>query len=508
MKKSNNKNLKIIFISIGITLCILISVLVVVYSLERKNSSTNVSTVIQQDISSIINNLGSKFIVQKQSEESGFTYDIYLEFKESIYVNGKSNERLYTNLMSQVISNLKTSVRFIDESQDLIIRATYDAEENKYYYTVNGEEDYFKKQDSINSLNKYEEKDDTDIRVNSKELDNIINNDWKSSSIDIEESKISFNDYDQYFETGINIRCIMSKVFNIVFTKRYDGKVINGITVGTNKEKIIEILGSPTFEENNIIGYKNKNFYVFFTDNEISVYRNEEYDTLEFTNLVNQYINNEINLKSFMNELTYLWDDYAEYDYNSNYIKIVYPLQGVNIYMSSYEDTMGIELYENFNMNDEIEKLIKNNFITGNLSNSLLLNFECERIRYRDELLYSAQMNRYKNNNPHEGLKEEKMSEKYLYVSKYNNDNEIICIRFLSLNDNLPDTELKANVFKLFWINDDSIIYSVKNKGIYYYNLSNKYIQELTSGNDEFDIKSYENGVIKYDDKIMEIEEE
>lgn len=499
-KKNNNQNIKIIFIAIGICLFIIISIFVCVYSLE-KDEPVKIEASVKQDIENIINNLGSKFIAQKQSEEAGFIYDIYLEFKEDIYVDGKSNERLYTNLMSQVISNLKVSVRFIDESQDLIIRATFDKEESKYYYTVNGEDNYFSKMDSINSLNRRKDSNNTDMKVNSIELKNIIASDWDSSSVNIDENKTVFNEYDQYFYTGINIKNMKSKVYNVVFDNKYKDNVINGIKVGTSLERVSEILGEPTFEKDSIYGYKNDEFYVFFSQNEISIYRNEIYNTEDFTELLVKYLDNEINLKSFMNELTYLWENYSKYEYNSNYLLIEYPLQGVRINMSNSEDKLGIEIYDNFQLNEIIEFFIKEKRITSKVDKNLYSIVESDRIHKISNEKYGANILRA-------SMEADERSNIYNYYCETNNKSEIISVRFYSLDDSFPYVELKENVYTLVWISDTEIIYSIKNKGIYYYNIQNNQKQEILKGEDEYNIVSYSNNILKYDDNEIQIEEE
>ena len=503
-KKYNNKKL-VILVIIVIALCMIFSLLGIVKVVSKKtNNDISISEVNQ--LSEIINNLGSKYISSTRSSESGYTKDIYLEFKYALYENDESKEKTYTNLMRAIVAYEKSNIRLIDQSKDIIIRITYNSEENSYYYTINNVENYFEKQDSINSLNSNTEIPNTDLRANSEELKNIIDNNWNSSLVNIDGEMNKFNDYEDYFYNGIKVKNIMSKVYNVVFTKNYEEDVVNGIEVGTDLEKVQDILGKPTFQKDNIIGYKNDDFYVFFSNDEISIYRNETYETEEFTKLLSQYLNNEINLKAFMNELTYLWDDYSDYSYSSNHISIKYPHKGLTIDMDSYDDTLGIVLYQNFSMNDTAKKFIKDGNITSDDSNAVF-NAEEDRINSEANQRFQAIM---KKENIYDELdiKEKFTSELYAEDYIYNLNSEIKEIRFYSIDKTLPDIELKEDVYSFVWIDDQEFIYSIKNKGIYYYNLENKIKQELLLGEDEFYINNYEDGILEYDNKTIEIEEE
>ena len=501
-KKTNNKKI-IILVTVILMLCIIFSLLGVISSVSKKETNNNSSSSVNQ-LSDIINQLGSKYISECESNEKGYSKDIYLEFKCDLYENNESKEKIYINLMRAIMVNEKINLRLIDESKDIIIRIIYNSEQNSYYYTINGEENYFKKHDSINSLNFHTEVENTELRVNSKELENIISSNWNSSSVSIDSEMNKFNNYEDYFYNGIKVRNIMSKVYNVVFTEKYHEDVINGIEVGKSLEEVEKILGKPTFKNDNIIGYKNDDLYVFFSKNEISIYRNETYETKEFSKLLSQYLNNEINLKSFMNELTYLWDDYSEYTYSSNNLKIVYPLRGLKIDMSSYDDTLGIVLYENFSWNEDMEKFVKDKFITAEKSNLLLLTEE-NRIYEDSNQRYCATVN---HDNVYGQKEEEEKSKLYMEYYVYNSNEDIKAVRFYSIDGSLPNIELKDDIYSLKWMSDTEIIYSVNKKGIYYYNLNTKHKQELVTGDEEFLIKNYESGTLNYDDKIIEIKEE
>ena len=61
-----------------------------------------------------------------------------------------------------------------------------------------------------------------------------------------------------------------------MFNSKYEKEVINGLKTTSTKQEIIEKLGTPQIEQNEIIGYKTPQCYIFFSNNEISIYRKEE----------------------------------------------------------------------------------------------------------------------------------------------------------------------------------------------------------------------------------------
>ncbi len=507
------KKRKLILIIVSIILIVLLALLGIATTYKKKVENNKQDIVVNgQSLASIINDLGSIFIKQQPSEENGFSKDIYIKFKYNLYENGESKEKIYLNLINNIEKYIQSNVRLIDESRDIIIRVNYSKDDDYYYYTINGEEDYFKKHNSINTLNKNNKKnnnkEEIDLTVNSNFLKDIIKNDWSADSIDINEEYNTVNNYDEYFYEGIKIKKVMSKVFNIRFTNRYQHNVINGIKVGTSISDVIETLGEPTYQSENVIGYKNNSFYVFFSEDEISIFRVQKYDTEEFTELLEDYINNEINLKEFMNKLTYLWDDYSEYTYTASNLNIVYPLQGLKINMTSNNDTLGIQIYDNFDITPKIEKLIQDGKITAKFDKNIYFEEELNTLRLRDDLIYSAQLGRYVDNNPSNELKNQRFSELYWDVCKYNSNNDISSLIFLSINEDLPDIELNEDIYTYIWLNDYSIFYSIKNKGIYFYDLKTKEKRELITGDDDFYIKSYNNHILKYDEEIVEIDEE
>ena len=150
------------------------------------------------------------------------------------------------------------------------------------------------------------------------------------------------------------VRNISKKIYNIVFLNNYDEPIINGIKVGTSQEEIINKLGQPNYDSLGIIGYKDKNIYVFFGTNTVSVYRVENDESIYdgFIDLVEEFRQTKSS-KKFISNLTEIWDDFNEYEVEDNYIEIEYALKGVKIQFNVTNEH-GIILYDNYK--GEVEK--------------------------------------------------------------------------------------------------------------------------------------------------------
>ena len=84
---------------------------------------------------------------------------------------------------------------------------------------------------------------------------------------------------------------------------------------------------------------------------------------------------------------------------------------------------------------------------------------------------------------------------------------DIIKVGFISVDGTRPDVELNDRVYTYVWLNESQILYSVQNKGIYYYDLDTLTKRILVEGEDNYEIKSYENDILTYDDTSVRVEE-
>ena len=505
-KDQNKKNYKKILIVLFVL--IFISLLGLSYLDKLENNEEN--EIEYEEISNIkdvIEYHKSIYISEKQSSELDFYLDVYVKFAKPLYEGEQSNEKYYNELIEDGAKVLGYySYKLIDNENKIIIKVIGDRTKvNKII--INDMEDYFIYTDSQNSLKQYKEIATTDFSITSDVLQRCIENNW-SSDVYLGERDSIFNGYYIFFDEGINVKIINGKIYNIIFTDRYQGQIIEDISTKTGKEYINTILGKPTFQndELGIYGYKGEKVYVFFKENEISVYRNNTIDSNDFFDLADKYIQKELDLLDFMNELTYLWPDYTEYIYDEQTVYITYPLKGIEIRIN-YGDINGILVYNNNKSTmSKISRYLENTIFVSRLQVDLV--YQAEQKRIREEIDLDNKCNEFEKSLNDIDKKRIGNSMKYKIYPKVDTNGYIAKIYFISSFNTEPNRELNDGISSYLWINNDYFLFSKSGIGVYFYNLNTgrvQRIQELT-GKNNYDLKEYSDGILKYDDKQIRLQ--
>lgn len=485
--------------------------------------------------------------VYYSEEEIEGRLNINLKFKYSLYENGASKEEFYMQLIGAVSEFLKYPTYTMKDSQrNITIEVKCGAGEIKEII-INGDPNYFENMDSQLALTQ-RTKVVNKFDITSTEVNNLIKNEWISKKVDLGTRDSYFDKYHIYFDEGYKTRVISQKVFNIVFTKKYNKTVVNNLTVNSTEEEIRASLGNPTFlsADNQIIGYVNEKIYVFFDkrNNEISVYKVENYDSTDFIELVNKY-NGEMTLKEFGNELTYLWDDYDSYEYNSEGMEIVYSLRGVKI--SFYNNNRmrnlknGINLYNNYYgkvskdvMIDEIDDIsvdVEKNVYFNDID--LVFETEDNRSKKYKELSekenFSEEMNEfvaitqkeygssfdYSYKASTEEIYNDEIDRIWEAVTSVGNENNAqnnskkesddefpsYGLKFISKNPNYPDVEIREDmeISSFLWYNKYRIVFSVNFDGIYTFDcITQKKNKILESTENSIILNSIVNNEVTY----------
>lgn len=79
-------------------------------------------------------------------------------------------------------------------------------------------------------------------------------------------------------------------------------------------------------------------------------------------------------------------------------------------------------------------------------------------------------------------------------------------IRFISINNEFPNTELREVISRGIWYDDCNFIFAVKERGIFIYNVQTQSYRTLKTGNGEFMIHNIENNKLYYDNDSLEIQ--
>lgn len=442
-----------------------------------------------ESIKEVAKFLECELIKEKVSKEESYKKDIYMKLKLNLYDGTTSNQGFFDNLISLII-NVEdyNSFRIIDEEKNIIIGVICDQENKIHLKTIiNGQENYFVKMDSKNNLEKNRENTTniTDVNVNSSKLKEIINKNWISSKINFGNKTSKFNGYDIFFSEGIEVKVIDKKIYNIVFTNRYKESVVNNIKVGEENSKIIEILGNPTFgDKEYMIGYKTNEFYIFFSKNNISVYKLEdEYEKEKIVDIIKKHEESQ-NLKELANNITNLWYDYDNYDYDTNYINLTFSIKGIAIEAFNKIENP-IKIYNNFKYIEEISEFNSVEFIN-------------------EDLVYLQEENRLNATSVFPAESEPERNFVLILTEKAESTYES---SFISTVEDYASRTLEENINDYIWYDENKFIYSIDYKGIYILDLRTGEKKLLVEEQDKIDIQNLENSILKYNEKEVEINE-
>lgn len=494
-----------ILLTLGIILFVIFMILnVILNTLNQQKAQEDIAYEDIATLQDVLSYYKCRLISEESSALGDFTKDIKLELRYDLYNGEKSNEEYYNNLIKDVAKVLNyINFRLIDDSKEIEIKVIC---KNKKIYSIiiNDIEEYFVYMDSQIDLKKYKEIEKTNLQIDSQEIVNLINSNWNTTTFGTRDS--IFDEYNIYFDEGIKARTINGKIYNIVFSKKYNGNVVNGMFPGIDFSTIKSKLGEPTFEDDEleVIGYKGQNIYVFFTKNEISVYRLTDVDTTDFFKLVDKLLEDELDLLDFMNELTYLWPDYSEYKYDSDYAFISYPLKGIDVKIG-YENTNAIVLYNNVNAElTKIQRYLENVELVANLQVDNV--FEAEKRRITEENSLLEKCKEYEENKTEDEQKNTGESLKFGILPELDGSNRIMKLSFISKNGEFSNRELNDNVYTYTWLNSDILIFSQQKNGIFYYNvITGERSTIIRNEEQDFKIKGIENGVLEYDDSELEL---
>lgn len=510
-KSDNSKSNKRILIFIVILIIVVVFALLVKSYIDfykTRNSSNGNTNVLHYKISeydSLDELLYGHETEYIRIDDSNDTTKIYVSFSRDLYSGNKSNQKHFEGIVRAVAEyNKFIDFELIDMTRDIEIKVICQ-DESIIQIMINGDVNYFLNHDSKINANKIEAQV-TPFTIQSDELIRFIENDWNDSNINLGSKESRCNEYEIYFDEGIKYKKVGSKVFNVIFTEKYEGQVAGGLYVTSTPEEVTSALGNPTFSDStSLYGYVSEDNYLFFDfiNKEISIYpvqKVTEEDQEDLIELINE-MNKTQNIKTFASGLMDLWLDYDQYNYNENYANLKYTLKGIELnFTSSTLGDDGIFIYQNYSGNRDIQDL-DNVYVSD--ENSV---FEEEK-----ERLYNQSLSRTE-----QGDNLEQQYEMYgidfairFKGNLAGNETGYKGPYFLSRDKSYPDSELdRTLVLSSFkWYDDYRVIYSVDNDGIYIYDcksMQNILIEEI---DDNIVINEVSNNQIIYNEnKIINID--
>lgn len=507
MNVERKKLLKKIIVILMIILVSILCVLMMIQNYIKIKNSRIQNAIITgnfDSIKDILEYYDCKYIKEEKSELDGFSTDIYTNFRYNLYDDEESNEEFYNKVINKIAEFLHySSFRMIDDSKIEKIEIKVICDGNKIKtIIINDIEDYFMYMDSQIDAKKYKTIKENEIVVEAPELLKCFEKNW-DKNIDFGTKEAIFQNYDIYLDEGIRVRCLYDRVYNVVFSTKYAQNVVKNLNSSSKYDIIIRELGEPSFHNSNnsLIGYKSKDMYIFFSDGEISIYRNTKEDYDQFFNLVDDFLEEKYSFVEFMNELTYKWPDYETYQYSDNSVFMTYPTKGIEIKLN-YDNTSGIIFYNNigFDLKKAKEYLQNTDFISQMRIDSIY-NAELRRIKNKNQLK-SKCLEFIKNYEKEDNRNHGKI---YDYYMNFDSNKNIQAVYFISQSDEYSNNQLIENINSYIWINDTTFVYSKAKRGIYSFDLSTGNKSIIITGKDMFNINSYQDGILNYDETSINL---
>ena len=94
----------------------------------------------------------------------------------------------------------------------------------------------------------------------------------------------------------------------------------------------------------------------------------------------------------------------------------------------------------------------------------------------------------------------------YDIYPELDNNGLIYEMKFISKFDNTPNRELSDTINSYLWLDNNNFLYSKKGKGMYVYNLETGTVRRILTGTEDYELKGFENGILKYDDTEIEFQ--
>lgn len=478
------KNVKKILIIVVILFALILGVReLALNAIERAKLENKTYTSISDftSVKEIAKYMGCTYIKEEPSTGEKYDIDIYLKFKYPLYTDEVSNEDYYYKMIALMLEYLNyQNIRLIDQENDIVIAVECDKEKKEIEnLLINGEDNYFGTQENLKQIQKYQQLNVSELEIQAQEIKDLISSNWITSQVNFGTPESTFNNYDIYFDEGIEIKTVSKKVFNIVFTEKYNNPVVNGIKVNASFDEIKNILGEPTFNHSNYIenkqkdigyiGYKGKDIYVFFSENEISIYRVETTDTSTGLADAIANFNNNAETRSFISAITDMWPDYDLYGYDDDNLMLKYTLRGIKIAFTPSE--AGVYVYNNYNgyIADgvTIENIIKN-------ANSIPQNVNIQLDKNLVDLYEEDRVKDYNNYYGNSFVETPDYTTSEFKIYKI--DDQII---FLSYNRKYPNSIIKQKINIFIPYSDTEFIYIDEKNQTYKYDATTITSQNL-----------------------------
>ena len=218
MKKNKKRVLttKQIIIILSVMIIGLVTIVFLCLSVTKRLKKQNTQTEYEIDqkltnVKEVVEYLGSTYYYEEKSNEQDYDLDIYLSFMYNLYEGNESKELYFTNFYEKIAGvTQKKSFRIIDTVKKITIEVKCDSGKISTV-KINGEENYFKNENSRRSKENELQVDTIELTTNSSVLERLINSNWNVNNAKVGIAESRYNKYDIYFDEGYEIRTIKEK---------------------------------------------------------------------------------------------------------------------------------------------------------------------------------------------------------------------------------------------------------------------------------------------------------
>ena len=151
--------------------------------------------------------------------------------------------------------------------------------------------------------------------------------------------------------------------------------------MGDTFNSIEKKLGEPTFEENNMIGYKTSNAYMFFYNDQVVLYPNEYFNNNKIENLIQDYIDGKYSDTSrFAYEIIHYYMDFTSKIDEQQTLNLSSPVRGIDIHITK-DGKISADIYNNYNITETTKKYIREEIMKTNFDKDFVFESELNRIK-------------------------------------------------------------------------------------------------------------------------------
>ncbi len=300
-----------------------------------------------------------------------------VDFKYDLYEGEENKEDYYISLIEELNEVSVYNYKLRDERKNITIISKKDEETGKFKYTINGEEDYFGKNNkNIEILNNYKEIEKEPERIYTEDVNSISSSGWNFASANMGKYKLIDGQY--VSEDNAKLEIGNLTINRIILNSDYQKDIVKGIRVGTDFETIKEKLGEPTFEikEKDVIGYKLSDSYIYFYKDKAIVYPNMNYMNYSFEKMIFDYYEgaDTIDRSRFANKIL---TEYVDFDskLDGDILILTSIARQIEIRIDNNRN-MGITVFNGYNLGRQMKNYIRDGKINARLDEDFTYVYE------------------------------------------------------------------------------------------------------------------------------------